>query len=113
MPMTCTNASQMVCTSTSAPANGSTVLISGLAGTWAGANGAYTATNSNPGGTTFSVPVDSSTFGPFQTTGNPGWGNVIPIRSSFNFANNIATGYANTGTIVLFYNGSVWQDLKQ
>jgi hypothetical protein len=115
MPMTCGNSNPMTCTSTSAPANGSTVLISGLTGGWMGANGTYAATNTNPGGaggTTFSIPVDSSAFGPFPT-GNPGWGNVIPIKSSFNVANNIAAGYANTGTIVLFYNGSVWQDLKQ
>jgi hypothetical protein len=107
---TCTQANPMVCTSTSAPPTGSTVMISGLLQQWAPANKTWVATRQSD--TTFSVPFNSQGLPPF-TAFNPGWGNVLPINSSFTPTSGITKGYAKGGTIVLFYNGTAWLDLKQ
>ncbi len=40
-------------------------------------------------------------------------GSALAIKSSYNSANNIGTGYAATGVIALMYNGTLWLDLKQ
>lgn len=40
-------------------------------------------------------------------------GSALAIKSGFNTSNNIGTAYAATGVIVLYYNGTVWLDLKQ
>lgn len=40
-------------------------------------------------------------------------GSALAIKSHFNVATNIATGYAATGVIVLYYNGTLWLDLSQ
>jgi hypothetical protein len=101
----------MVCTSTSAPATGDMVTISGLSGLWGPANGTYSATNLSS--TTFSVPANASGFPPTFTALNPGWGKVISIKSSFNPMSNIAKGYASGGAIVLLYTPAAWLDLKQ
>ena len=110
----CLKTSPMQCTTTSAPANLSTIVISGLTGTgWSGVNGTHVALTNTPGGTSFSVQgVDATTFGQFTAT-NAAWANVLPIKSSFNPAIDISKGYVATGTIALFYNGSAWLDLKQ
>jgi hypothetical protein len=104
----CTQVNPMVCTSISAPASGTAVLISGLMGAWGPGDGSYTATNLS--GTTFSVPFNSQGLPPF-TANNPGWGNVLPIKSSFDPTADIAKGYAGNGAIVLFYTSKAWLDL--
>ena len=89
----CTNANPVVCTTTTTPPPGpATVILSGFQGTWIPLNGVHTSTNIS--GVQFSLPIDSTAFGPLTGT-IPQWNApMFTITSQYQaiFGGTIFTG---------------------
>lgn len=120
IPATNTTGGITGATSFSSTGSSTSGVVSNFIATESGANNAIAGallTNNGaavPLTTGLTVVVDlAHTLQVGANTFNLNAGGALAIKSGRNVANDIAVGYAATGVITLFYNGTLWQDMSQ